>query len=61
MDLIVGDDDDDEGFGVAKVVGHLRVETVVIQEYGVELLVEEHRQQCSLKVIEPKIEGLKRQ
>ncbi|URD85878.1 hypothetical protein MUK42_24018 [Musa troglodytarum] len=59
IDLVVVDDDDG-GFGVTEVVKHLRAKTVVVQEYGVELLVEERRQQCSLEVVEPKIKVLKR-
>ncbi|THU56726.1 hypothetical protein C4D60_Mb11t20240 [Musa balbisiana] len=42
MDLIIGNDDDG-GFRVTEVVRHLRAETVVIQEYGVELLIEDRR------------------
>nr|XP_018675870.1 PREDICTED: uncharacterized protein LOC108951674 [Musa acuminata subsp. malaccensis] len=39
---------------------HLRAEIVVVQEYGVELLIEDRRRQCSLEVIKPKVEVLKR-
>ncbi|URD72251.1 hypothetical protein MUK42_08698, partial [Musa troglodytarum] len=42
IDLVVANDDD-KSFGADKVVKHLRVKTVVVQEYSVELLVKEHR------------------
>ncbi|URD84737.1 hypothetical protein MUK42_05448 [Musa troglodytarum] len=55
MDLVVGDDDDGDS-RVVEVVEQMRGKTIIVQEYGVELLIEER----FLEVIESKVEVRKR-
>ncbi|URE49772.1 hypothetical protein MUK42_15416 [Musa troglodytarum] len=42
MNLIVSDDDNG-GFEATKIIMHLRVKTVVIQEYGIKLFEKRQR------------------
>lgn len=59
VESVVGEDDDGDG-GVAEVVRKVKDETVVVDENGVEIFVEQFPGHSSFEFVEPKIQELER-